>query len=98
MKRGTAFRCPFCRIQLDGIDPFRELTSWVETIDRELRVIHRLVSEASSRENQLMNCGSAMPMNEFQMRTSRTNLAQNRSNLNRTLQEIHQRVMVLTNL
>ena len=65
-KRGANFRCPFCRLSLDGVDPFRELSNWVGQIDDQLKRLHQLISEAMNYENQLA-AGSSMGMTDFHM-------------------------------
>ena len=53
LKRGPHFRCPFCRLQLDGVDPFRELTNWISQIDDELKSIYVQIGEAEQLESQI---------------------------------------------
>jgi hypothetical protein len=95
-KHGPAFRCPFCRLHLDGIDPFRDLTTAVEALASELRSVHGLITEATSLEAQIASLsGGSMAMPECPMvgmRTQRENVAQLRGALARIIQEISQHI------
>jgi hypothetical protein len=95
-KRGPNFRCPFCRLQLDGVDPFRELTTLVDSMASELRSVHGLISEAASLEAQIANLnGGGIGMPEYPMigmRSQRGNVAQLRSALARIIQEVIQHI------
>lgn len=100
LRRGAGFKCPFCRLQLDGVDPFRDLRNWV---NEELKTIHRLIDmivEVSTLESQLASGMMGGP--EFvgiaQVRgVSRTNPGQLRQMLARKVQEIKQSLLNLTN-
>ena len=52
LKKNQSFRCPFCKLQLEGIDPFRELTSWVELKNSEISSIHHLIEEIMTNSQQ----------------------------------------------
>ena len=47
------FKCPFCKLQSDGIDPFYELNGWIESMNGDIKALYQLISQASSLENQL---------------------------------------------
>jgi hypothetical protein len=84
------------------MDPFMELTIWVQGIDRELRLIHRLVSEASALDAQLRDAASLpVSVNDYQMigqmMNPRPNIGHLRTRLNATMQELNQRITALKN-
>ena len=92
----TAFRCPFCLLQVESQDPFHELSSWIETIDSELKKLHKHVSEAS----QLASYGMGMGYNDYgmmggPMRNQRNNPTNMRQ---RKMQDITQTLMNLSRM
>ena len=100
LKRGANFRCPFCRLQLDGVDPFKELSNWVGQIDDELKRLHQMISEAMSYENQLA-AGNSLGMNDFHMMAGMGRQRQNtqlRQALQKKLSDIIQVMSSLLNL
>lgn len=52
-KRLSSFRCPFCRMQIDGIDPFKDLNTWIEEKDQEIKAIHKLFEDLNREEFKL---------------------------------------------
>jgi hypothetical protein len=95
-KRNPTFRCPFCRLHLDGVDPFRDLTTTVEALTSELTSVHALITEATSLEAQIAGLsGGSMAMPEYPMVgmcPQRGNVAQLRRALARIVQEINQHI------
>ncbi|KAK8881941.1 PHD finger protein 20 [Tritrichomonas musculus] len=92
------FQCPFCRLTHDGVDPFRELKSWIRTVNNELSTVHKLVTDALNYENQMYATNMG---NEYQlqnMRGSRQGNIQSRNQLNRTITDIIQRITNITKL
>ncbi|OHT15731.1 PHD-finger family protein [Tritrichomonas foetus] len=91
------FKCQFCRLQLEGIDPFRELRSWIGAVDSELRSVHNLVTNAANYESQLYssNMGNDYSMQNMRNRQGQVPL---RNQLNRTVQDIVQRLSNITKL
>lgn len=63
IKNEKNFKCPFCLLQTEGIDPFKELTLWIEDIDNELRSMHRIVQEASKIEDQIDDISKQLGIN-----------------------------------
>lgn len=101
-KNRSNFKCPFCRLQLDGIDPFRDLSGWIQNIDNELKTIYHLVNEASNLEQQYLSQSQHMSLgmgdynNPGYMRNP-NNAQQVRNTLSRKMQEIIQHISALTN-
>ena len=50
-------------MQTEGIDPFKELSLWIEDIDSELRDIHHIIQEASNLEDQIDDISKQLGMN-----------------------------------
>lgn len=63
IKSGNNYKCPFCLLQTEGIDPFKELSLWIEDIDSELRDIHHIIQEASNLEDQIDDISKQLGMN-----------------------------------
>lgn len=92
-QRGT-FRCPFCLLLVEGIDPFKELSGWIESVDSELKKLHKHVNEAS----QLASYGGmGMGYNDYGMMGGpMRNQRNNPNNLRqRKMQDISQSLMNL---
>jgi hypothetical protein len=94
--RSSTFRCPFCALQLDGVDPFREVRGFIDSILTELKTLHGLVSEAASTERQIsgMEYGMVQPP---MIRGQRQTGPQLRTTLIRVMQEISQHTAALAN-
>jgi hypothetical protein len=100
-QRSGNFRCPFCALQLDGVDPFRELHGFIDGILVELKSLHGLISEATSIEAQisalmvpaagLADYGVVTPP----VMRGRQGVPQLRTALTRIMQEISQHVTAL---
>jgi hypothetical protein len=84
-QRTGQFRCPFCAIQLDGTDPFRELGRWLNVIVDNLKTLHTRVTEAGIIESQLSGSGP------------RQGTMQLKNSLSRAIQEINENIAVLVN-
>ena len=94
----NTYKCPFCRLKIDGVDPFKDLKTWIDKIDTELKTIHDLFTDAVGCENQLdaSNIG-----HEYQMpniRSSRQGTTQMRNQLNRTVSDIIQHLAKITKM
>lgn len=91
------FQCPFCRLTHEGIDPFKDLKTWVSNVDSELRAVHKLVGEALNYENQMYTTNMG---NEYQIQNvrGRQGNVQSRNQINRTVTDIIQRLTNITKL
>lgn len=96
LKRGANFRCPFCRLQLDAVDPFRELINWIGSIDDELRRIHSLIAEAAAFENRIQSGIPLMELGVPVMR-QRVNQPQVTQAFHKKLNDIRQSLTALMN-
>ena len=97
-KRTTQYRCPFCKLQQDGTDPFRELKMWIEEKDNEIKSIHNLLTEACKLDHtvhELTNESYKSPPSHMNMRTA--NLPYLKQTLNKNLQEAIERIRNLSN-
>jgi hypothetical protein len=94
--RSSTFRCPFCALQLDGVDPFREVRGFIDSILAELKTLHGLVSEAASTERQISAMEYGM-MQASMIRGQRPTVSQLRATLNRVMQDISQHTAALAN-
>ena len=93
-RRITQYKCPFCRLQLDGIDPFRELKTWIEEKDTEIKGIHNLLTEASQIDQKIHQS----TFDSFGAPNVRNqNITVMRQNLNRNLQDAIERIRNLAN-
>ena len=93
-KRTTGYRCPFCKLQQDGIDPFRELKSWIDEKDNEIKSIHTLLTEACQLNHKI----HAAQYEAYPPQTMRNqNVSMLRQTLNRNLQEAIDRIRNLSN-
>lgn len=81
------YQCPICRLQRDGIDPFRDLKSWIGNVDGELRQLHKLVTEASNYDSQMYTANMG---NEYQMQNvrARQGSVQSRNQINRIVNDM----------
>jgi hypothetical protein len=71
---------PFCSLQIDGVDPFRELIRWIETIAGELTALQTRVTDAGAIESQIYDSGS------------RQRALQLRNSLAKAIQDINQQI------
>lgn len=92
-RRNSTFKCPFCHLQLDGIDPFRELRTWIEEKDNDIKVIHRILTEASQLDAKIQTSGFESQYGG-NMRSSSNNVM--RQNLQRTIQDVIERIRNLS--
>jgi hypothetical protein len=104
LRRGGNLRCPFCALQLDGIDLFHELRGMVDSFLTKMRTLHTLVSEAASIESQMVNLSTrpqSIPDSPLGggsgMNHPRPGMAQLRTSLAKTIQDINQQVSSLIN-
>jgi hypothetical protein len=96
--RSANLRCPFCTLQLDGVDPFRDLRTWVDSLLGQLKVLHGLVGEAASIESQIAMVAPGVEIGmPSVIRARGQNVAGLRNNLSRTIQDINQHVATLVN-
>ena len=63
-KKASPYQCPFCRLQIDGIDPFMELKKWIEMKDSEIKSLRVLIEDYVSSETHPTFFGYPNP-NEF---------------------------------
>jgi hypothetical protein len=97
--RPSAFRCPFCRIGLDAIDPFQELTTWIDIIANELKVLHSIATDAVNIEHHLAEFGSQMPLGDYSpyMVGPRSNQSHLRTSLAVAVQDLEKHINILLN-
>ena len=91
-RRGQTYKCPFCRLQLDGADPFRELKTWIEEKDNEIKNVHHLLSEVAQLDAKLQ--ASSYDAYGASMRGQNTNAI--RQNLTRNMHEVIQKIRELS--
>ncbi|KAH0789743.1 PHD-finger family protein [Histomonas meleagridis] len=99
LRNPNNFKCPFCLLQNDGVDPFRELTLWIDEIDSELRDIHGLVQDASGIEDQINELTKHFAIQhdyQYQIMRSQNNYRQLSNALSHKMQEILQHITKLT--
>ena len=92
------FKCQFCRLMLDGIDPFRDLKTWIGNVDSELRAIHNLVVNTSNYENQQYSSGLGNEYPYQNMRNRQSGNMNVRNQLKVNYNEIIQRLTNITRL
>jgi hypothetical protein len=80
LRQNPHFRCPFCSLQIDGVDPFRELMRWIEMITGELTALQTAVTEAGAIESQIYDSGP------------RQRVLPLRSSLAKAIQDINQQI------
>lgn len=91
-RRGGTYKCPFCRLQLDGVDPFRELKTWIEEKDTEIKNVHHLLSEVAQLDAKIQ--ASAYDAYGASLRGQNINML--RQSLTRNMQEAIQKIRELS--
>ena len=84
------FKCPFCVLQVDGLDPFHELRQWIEQVNQDLRTLSQITAQASELEVQILS----QPPGSYGEYNSRATQA--RSQLLKRLQEAASRIQALS--
>ena len=82
-QRTTHFKCPFCKLQLDGTDPFIELKTWIDDKNAKIKSIHNLLTEASQLDQKIH--ASAYEYSNPNARNQNINMY--RQNMTRNLQD-----------
>jgi hypothetical protein len=93
-------RCPFCTLQLEGADPFRDLRTWVNAALSELKVLCGLIGEGSAIDTQVrlaaVGPDYGLPLTPA-MHAQRQNVPHLMNALQRTVNEINQHIATLVN-
>ena len=93
-QRTSGYRCPFCKLQLDGVDPFRELKMWIDDKDSEIKNVHKLLTDASQIDQKIRQSS----YDSYGPRMGTQNTALLRQNLQTTLQEVIERIRNLSSV